>query len=117
MPCALATASPSRISPWLSEQFGMAADDADRLAGQRADRAGREVAQQFVPDLDADRLGDRRGESRAPRARPKSPGCGATWCRPARRRVNLLRVIGELRMTPGSITSLAELIMQPMTRS
>ena len=32
-------------------------------------------------------------------------------------RVNLLRVPGELRMTPGSTTSFIELMTQPMTRS
>ncbi len=37
------------------EQLVVPADDADRLAGQRADRAGAEVAQELVPDLDADR--------------------------------------------------------------
>ena len=31
--------------------------------------------------------------------------------------VNLFLVIGEFLITPGSITSLAELIMQPITRS
>src|SRR5439155_21148116 len=34
------------------EQLVVPANDPDRLAGQRADRAGAEVAQQLVPDLD-----------------------------------------------------------------
>src|SRR4051812_27926433 len=43
----------------------MTADDPDRLAGQGADRSGAEVAQELVPDLDADRRADRGGDAGA----------------------------------------------------
>src|ERR1051325_2120084 len=45
------------------EQLGMAADDPDRLAGDGADRAGAEVAQQLLPDLGADIGADRGGDA------------------------------------------------------